>query len=310
MPLDIVVTDAMLLGRPGVSNMWVLATEVTDDTGIQRAAHMMPEETLEWRVAEYGIDPDDKDTLLQVVLYEPHLSDASTHPRSLWNADSVDDARAFHVERINQRRGTGRLTTRNRRDTEHRPTLTATAVGVTGATGGVITLGFGPERAPRRTAPLSLTATPEAVKAALEAIPGMPIVKVTGGPVTVTPWMITFTGPTSAGFRVTADGTGLTGPNPHTTVAVTADRGRARVLLDNDTHPDSPLDMVGKESPIDHDLVAVRREIVVKQRNIARGDRTNNIVTMPDAQLRRRPNAEQLRAMLNPVRRNINSGRV
>ncbi|PZG20593.1 hypothetical protein [Nonomuraea aridisoli] len=34
---------------------------------------MLPNTEMEWRCAEYGIDPDDLDTLLEIALYEPHL---------------------------------------------------------------------------------------------------------------------------------------------------------------------------------------------------------------------------------------------
>ncbi|SDI50604.1 hypothetical protein SAMN05421505_16112 [Sinosporangium album] len=37
--------------------------------------HAFPHSAFEWRCAEYGLDPDDLDTLLDVVLYEPYLPD-------------------------------------------------------------------------------------------------------------------------------------------------------------------------------------------------------------------------------------------
>jgi hypothetical protein len=35
--------------------------------------HLIPHSTFEWRCAEYGVDPDDIDTLLDIVLHEPWI---------------------------------------------------------------------------------------------------------------------------------------------------------------------------------------------------------------------------------------------
>lgn len=45
--------------------------------------HVFPKNTLEWRAAEYGIDPADVDTLLDIVLHEPH----APHPDDRLTAD-------------------------------------------------------------------------------------------------------------------------------------------------------------------------------------------------------------------------------
>jgi hypothetical protein len=68
----------------------------------------MPTVTLEWRSAEYGIDPADVDTLLDVILHEPHipLTDDGSGPRyadngpDLWTAESTTAAREAHLARI------------------------------------------------------------------------------------------------------------------------------------------------------------------------------------------------------------------
>lgn len=71
--------------------------------------HLMPGATLEWRAAEYGVDPKDVDTLLEIVLHEPHMQtvDNPQHgPRyadsgpDLWTADSTDAARTAHLARV------------------------------------------------------------------------------------------------------------------------------------------------------------------------------------------------------------------
>jgi hypothetical protein len=69
---------------------------------------LMPTVALEWRAAEYGIDPADVDTLLDVILHEPHIpmvDDGSglryaDNGPDLLSADSTDDARAAHLARI------------------------------------------------------------------------------------------------------------------------------------------------------------------------------------------------------------------
>lgn len=72
-------------------------------------AHLMPQQTLEWRAAEYGIDPEDVDTLLEIVLHEPHMAltdEAEDEPAryatgpALWEADSTTTARVAHLRRV------------------------------------------------------------------------------------------------------------------------------------------------------------------------------------------------------------------
>lgn len=65
--------------------------------------HVFPKDTLEWRAAEYDIDPSDVDTLLGIVLYEPLLDGHShEHPKHLFNAATVTEAREYHTGRINK----------------------------------------------------------------------------------------------------------------------------------------------------------------------------------------------------------------
>lgn len=71
--------------------------------------HLMPAAILDWRAAEFGIDPTDVETLLEVVLHEPHMpmtDDAETGPRfaddgpDLWTADNTVAARESHLARV------------------------------------------------------------------------------------------------------------------------------------------------------------------------------------------------------------------
>jgi hypothetical protein len=81
---------------------WVHAhVERPDGMHIQ---HSFPVDTLEWRAAEYDIDPADLDTLLDVVLAELHLTDLTpgedvTHPNGLFNAPDIETAREHHLTR-------------------------------------------------------------------------------------------------------------------------------------------------------------------------------------------------------------------
>jgi hypothetical protein len=92
--------------------------------------YLFPKATLEYRAGEYGIDPEDTETLLDIVLHEPFLpdlSDPASHtsdpawqlgvrghalhplgriragdmvPADLWTASTIDDARTAHLARI------------------------------------------------------------------------------------------------------------------------------------------------------------------------------------------------------------------
>lgn len=99
-------------GRP----CWTVLYE--DAEGLFHS-HTFPKETLEWRIAEYDLDPDDVDQLLDVVLHEPWLNDPEDPrhedpappglvagigragaPVTLFTAASIDDARTAHLARI------------------------------------------------------------------------------------------------------------------------------------------------------------------------------------------------------------------
>jgi hypothetical protein len=56
----------------GAEPMWGISRVRPD--GVPHM-HIIPHSTWEWRCAEYGIDPDDMDTLLDIVLHEPWIPD-------------------------------------------------------------------------------------------------------------------------------------------------------------------------------------------------------------------------------------------
>lgn len=62
--------DAVRANPMGAEPLWGVAVVKSDGS---RFLKTFPHSTLEWRSAEYGIDPDDKDTLLDVVLHEDYI---------------------------------------------------------------------------------------------------------------------------------------------------------------------------------------------------------------------------------------------
>lgn len=59
-----------------------------------------PIDTLEWRAAEYQIEPTETDLLMDIVLYERFLEQQPGEVPDLWSAPSIDEARARHVARV------------------------------------------------------------------------------------------------------------------------------------------------------------------------------------------------------------------
>ena len=90
----------------GVTDVWRVITRYPSGDGV---THIFPTATLDWRAAEYGIDPSDVDTLLEVVLHEPHLpvtvdnTGATRYDDNgpdLWTAENTDAAREAHLARV------------------------------------------------------------------------------------------------------------------------------------------------------------------------------------------------------------------
>lgn len=98
----------------GGQTMWVAdGVQTLDDGSEVRYQHLFPLETLEWRAAEYGIDPADTATLLDIVLTEPHLTEedwAAGH--RLHDAPDIDTARVDHLARCARSKLRHRISTR------------------------------------------------------------------------------------------------------------------------------------------------------------------------------------------------------
>lgn len=65
--------DPARMSPMGAEPLWGVAVVRTDGNRILKT---FPHSSLEWRSAEYGIDPEDKDTLLDVILHEGYIPQA------------------------------------------------------------------------------------------------------------------------------------------------------------------------------------------------------------------------------------------
>jgi hypothetical protein len=84
-----------------VRDRWRVAKTLTaDDGSSERQLHVFPTDTMEWRAAEYGIDPSDTASLLDVVLTEPHLTPEDwANGSALHTAPDIATARRDHLAR-------------------------------------------------------------------------------------------------------------------------------------------------------------------------------------------------------------------
>lgn len=83
-----------------VSHQPVWAVEMSLDGGkTQTHAHIFPHELLSWRIAEYGIDPNDFDTLMDIAMHEPFMAIVETNPDFVYHVDEKT-AREGHLARV------------------------------------------------------------------------------------------------------------------------------------------------------------------------------------------------------------------
>lgn len=95
------VTDVTPVSSEQSGNVITVHTELTmEDGSTVSGKHVFPADTLEWRAAEYDLDPTDLDTLLDIVLYEPFLEEPDQPELTLHDAPSVEEARAYHLQRV------------------------------------------------------------------------------------------------------------------------------------------------------------------------------------------------------------------
>lgn len=93
---------------------WITTRQVVhDDNTIEDGVHVFPKDILEWRAAEYGIDPADRGTLLDIVLVEPYLTPEEwATGYQLHDAPDISTARADHIARCAQAKLRLRISTR------------------------------------------------------------------------------------------------------------------------------------------------------------------------------------------------------
>ncbi|MFB9687715.1 hypothetical protein [Amycolatopsis plumensis] len=106
-------TDAQVVAEGGQQIWAVDGVRTADDGTVMRFRHFFPLETLEWRAAEYGIEPTDTATLLDIVLAEPYLSEEDwSRGHQLHDAPDIDTARADHLARCARAKLRHRISTR------------------------------------------------------------------------------------------------------------------------------------------------------------------------------------------------------
>lgn len=87
--------------REDERDRWRIEQTITADDGTtSRLLYVLPLDTMEWRAAEYGIDPTDTATLLDIVIAEPHLTPEDWAAGSqLHDAPDIKTARRDHLAR-------------------------------------------------------------------------------------------------------------------------------------------------------------------------------------------------------------------
>lgn len=81
---------------------WSVKFKRTNDDGSEEdGTHVFPHDILEWRAAEYGIDPANKELLLDIVLAEPYLTedDWNGSPNIYDGKSTIAEARDAHISR-------------------------------------------------------------------------------------------------------------------------------------------------------------------------------------------------------------------
>lgn len=97
------------------SGHWIIAKRVEHDDGmVEEGVFILPEDVLEWRAAEYGIDPSDLDTLFDLVIAEFFIQPDDGDGPTLFETDDVDEARQAHLQRVSRAKWRHRISTRSK----------------------------------------------------------------------------------------------------------------------------------------------------------------------------------------------------
>jgi hypothetical protein len=80
---------------------WRVRMEIDVDGNTRTISHVFPEECFQYRSAEYGIDLDDLETLMDVILHENLITaeDMEAHPQTVYDESSVEETRKAHLSR-------------------------------------------------------------------------------------------------------------------------------------------------------------------------------------------------------------------
>lgn len=115
-PVTKVVVDAVEQVVQNGMTVWRIRCTRTHEDGTELPTmHVLPVDALEWRAAEYGIDPTDLDTLVDIVLAEPFLNQRDfPSGEALWDAPTVEDAKTAHVARCARAKLAVRMSTRGK----------------------------------------------------------------------------------------------------------------------------------------------------------------------------------------------------
>lgn len=123
-PVYTSITKRMMGNR----EMWRLEGHHLDENGepvkdaegnVEMIAYDFPTDTMEWRAAEYDLDPEkDKDTLLDIVMAEAWMtqSDYLDGEPALYDCPDVETARKHHIARCSRAKLKQRLSTRKKGD--------------------------------------------------------------------------------------------------------------------------------------------------------------------------------------------------
>lgn len=91
-----------------VDTLWRIELQLTySDGSTEQRLYVLPQDTIEWRMAEYEYDPStDLDEVTEMVLFEAVVTDEPdlSHPDHLYNTASVEQARTRHRQRHRDRR--------------------------------------------------------------------------------------------------------------------------------------------------------------------------------------------------------------
>lgn len=95
---------------------WMVHNTTTfSDGAVEPGVNILKKDTLEWRAVEYGIDPTDLDTLLDIAMVEPYLTpEEQAEGVFLLDAATTQQAREAHIARCAKAKLRLKLATRTK----------------------------------------------------------------------------------------------------------------------------------------------------------------------------------------------------